>query len=173
MTCSDACATEAYVASGEAFGAAGKERLAEARAAGQLEMTEDGRQRVAAATRSTVAAAREWQRTHRWPEPGTWERDYAPLLSSLSVTRLAQATGLSEAYCRRIKRGEVVPHPMWWETVQDVSAGQLAIATVTGAPAPRAADDPGPTGQLERQRREVGAPLGRSTAPKRRELIEM
>jgi hypothetical protein len=100
-------------------GTAGGDR-SEARAADHLELTEDGRRRVAAAASSTVAAAREWQRTHRWPEPGTWEREYAPLVPSLSVVRVVRATGLSEAYCRRIKRGEVVPHPMWWEAVRKV-----------------------------------------------------
>jgi hypothetical protein len=121
-TCSDACAAEAAAASAEAFGAAGSVRLAEVRGSGRTAISDEGRQRVGAAVRSSIAAAREWQRTHPLPEPGTWERDYAPRVASLSVAGLARATGLSEAYCRRIKRGLVVPHPMWWEAVEAAQA---------------------------------------------------
>lgn len=31
---------------------------------------------------------------------------------------IAAATGLSLSYCRRLKRGEVTPHPMWWEALR-------------------------------------------------------
>jgi hypothetical protein len=27
---------------------------------------------------------------------------------------------LSEAYCRRVRRGEMVPHRMWWEPLKNL-----------------------------------------------------
>ncbi|MHB8960534.1 MAG: hypothetical protein ACYDAN_12995 [Candidatus Limnocylindrales bacterium] len=34
---------------------------------------------------------------------------------------------LSEAYCWRIKRGQVVPHPMWWERLRALSSGRSPL----------------------------------------------
>jgi hypothetical protein len=34
------------------------------------------------------------------------------------IRELVRRTRLSLAYCRQIKRGLVVPHPMWWERLQ-------------------------------------------------------
>jgi hypothetical protein len=64
-------------------------------------------------------AARAWQRANPWPtDPDRFARDVQPTLGAVLVATLVAATGLSQAYCRRIKRGEVVPHPMWWESIE-------------------------------------------------------
>ncbi len=38
----------------------------------------------------------------------------------MPVRDLVEATGLSENYCRRIKKGLVVPHPMWWDRLGEI-----------------------------------------------------
>jgi len=65
-----------------------------------------------------VAAARAWQATHLWPEPGTYERDVRHRLEGVPAAAIARATGLSRGYSQLIKRGEAVPHPMWWEALR-------------------------------------------------------
>ena len=86
-------------------------------------MSAEGRRRVARRSSEAVAEARAWQRSHKWPtDPGTFAREIGPLLADLSVRMLVEATGLSAAYCRRIKRGQVVPHPMWWARFEHASS---------------------------------------------------
>jgi len=102
------------------FAAAGRRRAAELRSAGT---TPDAvrsfeRMRIGERNSDLVAAARAWQATHQWPAPGTFERDVRPRLEGVSAAAIARATGLSRGYCQLIKRGEAVPHPMWWETLQ-------------------------------------------------------
>lgn len=65
-----------------------------------------------------MAAARAWQATHLWPEPGTYERDVRHRLEGVPAAAIARATGLSRGYSQLIKRGEAVPHPMWWEALR-------------------------------------------------------
>ncbi len=118
-TCSGACEAEARAAGLDAFVTAGSAGIAERRAAGwQAEMSEAGRERVGRSASDLVRAAREWQRTHAWPEdPDYFSREVQPRLAGVPVRALVEATGLSEAYCRRVQRGKVVPHPMWWEAL--------------------------------------------------------
>jgi hypothetical protein len=69
-----------------------------------------------------VREAREWQRGGGWPSDlGAFERDILPLIAEVPVRELVAATGLSEAYCRRVRKGLVVPHPMWWEALHAVA----------------------------------------------------
>jgi hypothetical protein len=73
-----------------------------------------------------VRDARAWQRAHAWPpDPGRFEREILPELADVPVRELVEATGLSDAYCRRIKRGAVVPHPMWWERLRAVALDRV------------------------------------------------
>ncbi len=63
-----------------------------------------------------IRQAKEWQQEARWPADMTvFEREILPALADVSAGELARRTGLSVGYCRRIKKGLVVPHPMWWE----------------------------------------------------------
>ncbi len=63
-----------------------------------------------------IQEARAWQREGRWPPDMTaFEREILPGLADVSAGALARRTGLSVGYCRRIKKGLVVPHPTWWE----------------------------------------------------------
>ena len=41
-----------------------------------------------------------------------------PGLAGLPARSLAEATGLTRAYCARVLTGEKVPHPRWWERLR-------------------------------------------------------
>jgi hypothetical protein len=47
-----------------------------------------------------------------------FERDILPKLVAVPIRALAAATGLSVGYCRRVKKGTITPHPMWWEALR-------------------------------------------------------
>ena len=50
-------------------------------------------------------------------KPQEFRETVCPLLAGVSIRDLVRRTGLSLVYCRQIKRGLVVPHPMWWEAL--------------------------------------------------------
>ena len=47
-----------------------------------------------------------------------YHREIAPALSSVPVAFIRRATGLSYAYCKRIRRGNVVPHVAHWAALR-------------------------------------------------------
>jgi CRISPR-associated endonuclease Cas1 len=124
QTCSDECEAEARAVGLEAFVEAGRRALVELRATGWKAVHgEEARARIAGRTTALVRAARAWQRANPWPtDPDRFKRDVQPRLGAVPVAALVAATGLSEAYCRRIKRGEIVPHPMWWAAIETTAA---------------------------------------------------
>jgi len=122
VTCGDVCEAATRSIGLEAFVAAGRLALAKRREGGQgVEISEAGRERLRKRTSALVHEARDWQRGHAWPSDfSRFEREILPQLDSVSVRDLVRATGLSDAYCRRIKRGQAVPHPMWWEALSSL-----------------------------------------------------
>jgi CRISPR-associated endonuclease Cas1 len=126
-TCSVACEREAAHLALEAFVAVGAAQLRKLRASEHGGMSDDGRARVGRRTEEVVRAAREWQRTHRWPNRERFAAEVLPGLEHMSPGALARSTGLSPSYCRRIKRGLVVPHPMWWEALAAASGSNPEI----------------------------------------------
>lgn len=73
--------------------------------------------------REQRAAELAWEAEH--PEPADtnlFEREVLPRLQGRSVSDISRATGLSVAYCARIRRGELTPHPRWWATLKDVDS---------------------------------------------------
>ncbi len=123
ITCGDACELAARADGLEAFTAAGTHVLAARHAEGRTgELSDAGRERMRGLASDRVREARAWQRGHALPpDPGRFERDVLPGLADVPVRELVAATGLSDAYCRRIRRGLVVPHPMWWERLRTLS----------------------------------------------------
>lgn len=123
-TCSKACTEAAHEAAMPAFLGAGIAALETSRS---TRVSEAGRERIGSAARQHITAGRRWAREHGWPPDwDAYRREILPRLADTKVRELAVATGLSVAYCRRIKRGEVVPHPMWWEQLSMVSQQQRA-----------------------------------------------
>jgi hypothetical protein len=86
-------------------------------------MTEAGRLRLGAKSADLIARARDWQRANGTRKPEEFRETVYPLLGNVPIRELARRTGLSLAYCRQIKRGQVVPHPMWWEALRSSAAG--------------------------------------------------
>jgi hypothetical protein len=82
--------------------------------------------RIGSARRSQALSRRaraviEWERTHaERPDPSVFVREILPKIQGTSTRRLAQATGLSRVYCRRILRRECVPHAMHWDAFRRV-----------------------------------------------------
>jgi hypothetical protein len=64
-------------------------------------------------------AARAWEVENPGPyDRQAFERDVVPTLAEASLPRMMKATGLSSAYCWRIRRGDRLPHPMYWEALR-------------------------------------------------------
>jgi CRISPR-associated endonuclease Cas1 len=71
--------------------------------------------------KKAVASVRQQQALAEWrqqpraqPSPEMFRREILPGLSRTTLSQLVEATGLSEPYCSRIRRGLVVPHPRHW-----------------------------------------------------------
>jgi CRISPR-associated endonuclease Cas1 len=60
-----------------------------------------------------------WERAQaRIPEPEEFGRTVLPKLRAVRVGQMAQASGLSWAYCSKIKKGQYMPHPRHWASLQ-------------------------------------------------------
>src|SRR6266508_1560024 len=57
------------------------------------------------------------------PARETFIRDILPGLAAASIRAMAEATGLTRAYCSMIRRGRYVPHPRHWEALQNLAQG--------------------------------------------------
>lgn len=87
------------------------------------------RGRIAERQRERQREENEWNAAH--PErPGSddFRRDVLPAIQGVSLGELARRTGLSIAYCARIRRGEEVPHPRWWTILAPVQGCQTGSA---------------------------------------------
>jgi CRISPR-associated endonuclease Cas1 len=116
-TCSQECVEALAAVNRPAFVAAGTRSLARLREIGfQPTISTAGRQRIGSRASETLAAAREWSKTHAWPtDLGVFAREILPTLTGVPAPQIAAATGLSVGYCRRVLAGRVTPNPMWWE----------------------------------------------------------
>jgi hypothetical protein len=59
-------------------------------------------------------------------DPSLFRREVQPALGRWPLARLMEVTGLSEAYCSRIRRGKVVPHTRHWKALSDLAAKEDA-----------------------------------------------
>lgn len=107
----------------EMFSEAGRAKMAELRAAGK-DPSKGGKNAEirAAKIRQRREDQRAWEAEN---EEGTnheaFSRDILPQLQRVSLTLLANATGLSVQYCSLIRRGRSVPHPRHWEALKKLS----------------------------------------------------
>ncbi len=66
-------------------------------------------------------AALAWERENPGPHDAEeFRRDILPALGQVTVPQMMRATGLTSSYCWRIRRGERVPHPMYWDVLREV-----------------------------------------------------
>lgn len=122
-TCRGECERAVRAENAERFTEAGTRVLEAYRAGGgPAQRTDGSREQLGKVEAHRIQQAREWQREKRWPtDPGLFAREILPALAGLPAAELARRTGLSVGYCRRIKKGVVMPHPMWWEKLKTVA----------------------------------------------------
>jgi len=105
-------------------------RLADLRAAG-MDPAHGGeaKRKRSESHRARIQEARRFELANApLPDREIFVRDILPGLQSVSVRAMAEATGLTRAYCSMIRRGLYVPHPMHWEV--------FATAGARGGPPP-------------------------------------
>lgn len=79
-------------------------------------------------------ALAEWRSTGvARKDDGAFRLEILPHLRAIPVRKIMSVTGLSEAYCYRIRRGEVVPHPRHWRGLKELVAS-LSNTSMTGQP---------------------------------------
>lgn len=79
-------------------------------------------QRRATSNAQRKREVREWdERFGKLTDLSAFSRDILPLIQTVPLSRLQQATGLSIRYVSLIRRGEKTPHPRHWEALR--SAG--------------------------------------------------
>ncbi len=134
-TCRGACERAVQAENTARFAEVGARVLQEHRRSGASDQwTEASRERLGEVETARIREARAWQREGRWPtDMGAFKREILPTLADVSAGALARSTGLSVGYCRRIKKGLVVPHPMWWERL--VARNETSRGDTDGAPA--------------------------------------
>ncbi len=71
--------------------------------------------------RALRAANREWERLHGRPDPAQFKRDVLPGLVNMTLRQMQAATDLSRALCTKIRRGDLVPHPRYWEALRRIN----------------------------------------------------
>ena len=132
-TCRGECEQAVQAENAERLGDIGAQVLAAHRERGAVpEWTPEAREQLGRTESDKIRLAREWQRQNPWPaDLSMFGREILPALLDVSAGELARRTGLSIGYCRRIKKGLVVPHPMWWERL----AAQARVHRLARQPA--------------------------------------
>ncbi len=133
----EACLLQARRARGERAIKIAREALAR-----QVRNGEDPRATSQAGRKRGAANAehhlrnREWRREHTDTHDRGWFlREVTPKLDALSLSEIAQATGLSLAACSRFRAGARVPHPRHWSAF--VALVEESPQIREGVPQPR------------------------------------
>lgn len=64
-----------------------------------------------------------WERQNPGPRDAeAFRREILPRLQDVTLPQMVRATGLTSSYCWRIRRGERVPHPMYWDSLTGLSS---------------------------------------------------
>lgn len=62
-----------------------------------------------------------WERDNPgFHDPKVFRLEILPRLQQVTLPQMMKATGLTSDYCWRIRRGERVPHPMYWKALQQL-----------------------------------------------------
>jgi len=128
----EACFPECRTEQTEAFSEAGRAKMAELRAAGK-DPSAGGRNAEirAAKLKERWAAQREWDKEGSQADPEVFRREILPQLQSVSLSKLAEMSGLSVQYCGLIRRGLKVPHPRHWESLRNGSRGSTPLTHIS------------------------------------------
>jgi hypothetical protein len=64
-------------------------------------------------------AARAWEQENPGPhDRQVYRSETLPSLADVTLPQMMRATGLTSGYCWKIRRGERIPHPMYWEALR-------------------------------------------------------
>jgi CRISPR-associated endonuclease Cas1 len=122
-TCGSECANRVLGQIHEQFAAKSSERMR--RFAGRSDhpgLTPEANRKRCEKRRVQRAEELAWDREHLEVVDREWfAREIGPKLEGQSARALARATGLSISHCSKVKKGERVPHPMWWQTFSALS----------------------------------------------------
>jgi len=103
-----------------AFSRSGPARLRELREAGAEPLDAAARAQLGQRQSERQREENAWNATRpERADPATFRREVLPAIQGVPVRELARRTGLSVAYCARIRRGEEVPHARWWDRLVD------------------------------------------------------
>jgi hypothetical protein len=82
-----------------------------------------GRRGAAIAARRRAIA--EWEQAHPGTvhDPELFRRDILPRLTSVKLSEIVEATGMSKAFASQVRAGKFTPHVSTW-----VALAQLALA---------------------------------------------
>jgi hypothetical protein len=68
-------------------------------------------------------AALAWEEVNPGPhDPEHFRQEIVPALRDATLPEMMRVTGLSSAYCWRIRRGDRVPHPMHWSPLAELAS---------------------------------------------------
>jgi hypothetical protein len=118
-TCSGACDRAAREAQDRlGFYGSGVDALARLRAAGVEPVGAEARVQISRRQRERQREENAWNASHpERADPAAFRLEVLPAIQAVPLRELARRTGLSVAYCARIRRGEEVPHQRWWGTL--------------------------------------------------------
>lgn len=61
---------------------------------------------------------RRWEAANDMPTESVFTKEILPTIADIPVRVISNATGLSTGYCSKIRKGDVIPHPMHWESLR-------------------------------------------------------
>ncbi|MDB4912910.1 MAG: hypothetical protein JWM95_554 [Gemmatimonadetes bacterium] len=68
-----------------------------------------------------AAEIREWEAEHPViPASHVFTQSILPHLTGVRAQDVRDATALSISYCRRVLRGQFIPHPMHWDALRSL-----------------------------------------------------
>jgi hypothetical protein len=80
---------------------------------------------LVAAYRKRKEAARAWEQGNPGPhDTQAYRAEILPSLAGATLPQMILATGLTSGYCWKIRRGERIPHPMYWGALRGVIKGR-------------------------------------------------
>lgn len=72
-------------------------------------------------------AARAWEQANPGPhDPELYRSEILPGLAAVTLPQMMRATGLTSGYCWKIRRGDRMPHPMYWERLRALADNALS-----------------------------------------------
>lgn len=84
--------------------------------------SDETRQLIGDARSRRAADIRAWEAAHPViPASHVFAQTVLPLLEGVRAQDVRDATELSISYCRRVLRGQYIPHPMHWDSIKALS----------------------------------------------------